>query len=71
MTLSPLTIADTNVYVTATSLIADHGEYACVEAAARADASQRIGNVVEFSHWRQVERAVQILQLEDIIGDLH
>lgn len=68
---SLLTIANTHVYTAASALIDRHGEDAVMEAASRADASQRIGNVERFSHWRQVERAVQILQLEDVVGSIN
>lgn len=55
----------------ATSLIAHFGEDAVIEAATRADAFRNAGNLSLFCRWREVERAVQLLQLEDVIGELH
>lgn len=55
----------------ATSLIATFGEDAVIEAATRADKFRNAGNLALFCRWRQVERAVQLLQLEDVIGELH
>lgn len=55
----------------ATQLIAVFGEDAVVEAATRADRFRNAGNLTLFCRWRQVERAVQLLQLEDVVGELH
>jgi hypothetical protein len=52
-------------------LIAKFGDAAAVEAATKADAFRNTGNLLLFSRWRQVERAVQLLQLEDIVGEIH
>ncbi|HEV2747546.1 MAG TPA: hypothetical protein VGW34_09650 [Allosphingosinicella sp.] len=55
----------------ATDLIARFGEFARLEAASRADRSRSLGNVVHFCHWRQVERAIDMLSLEDVTGTVH
>lgn len=55
----------------AAMLIARFGDAAAVEAATKADAFRNTGNLMLFCRWRQVERAVQILQLEDIVGEIH
>lgn len=52
-------------------LIARFGEAAAIEAATKADAFRNTGNLMLFCRWRQVERAVQLLQLEDIVGEIH
>ena len=55
----------------ATILIAAFGEDAVVEAATRADQFRDAGDLTLFCRWRQIERAIQLLQLEDVIGELH
>jgi hypothetical protein len=55
----------------ATTLIARFGEDAVIEAATRADAFRNSGNLILFYRWREVERAVQMLQLQDVVGELH
>ena len=55
----------------ATLLIATFGENAVIEAATRADKFRNSGNLALFCRWRQVEQAIQLLQLEDIVGELH
>jgi len=42
-------------------LIARFGTFAASEAAARADRSRDLGNVVHFCRWRQVERMILLL----------
>jgi hypothetical protein len=55
----------------ATVMIAAFGEDAVIEAATRADQFRNAGNLALFCRWRQVERAIQLLQLEDVVGELH
>ncbi len=55
----------------ATDLIAKFGLDASMEAAARADRSRDLGNVVHFCRWRQVERLVALLNVEEPIGTVH
>ena len=55
----------------ATLLIAAFGEDAVIEAATRADKFRDAGDLHLFCRWRQIERAVQLLQLEDVVGELH
>ena len=45
----------------AADLIARYGEYAAIEAAARADESRERGNVVHFCRWRQIGRMIEYL----------
>ena len=45
----------------AAELIARFGAAAAREAAARAEASRGLGNVVHFCRWRQIERMILLL----------
>lgn len=45
----------------AADLIARFGIHAADEAAARADRSRDVGNVVHFCRWRQIERMILLL----------
>lgn len=55
----------------ATELMAMFGEWAGGEAAARASRSRGIGNLAHFCHWRQIERAIVALSVEDVTGTVH
>lgn len=55
----------------ATLLITAFGEDAVVEAATRADQFRSAGDLSQFCRWRQIERAIELLQLEDVVGELH
>lgn len=52
-------------------LIDQFGDDAVIEAATMADGYRNSGNLVQFCRWRQVERAIQLLLLEDIVGEVH
>lgn len=45
----------------AAELIARFGAYAASEAAARAERSRDLGNLVHFCRWRQIERMILLL----------
>ena len=45
----------------AADLMARFGEFAASEAAARADRSRELGNVIHFCRWRQIERLILLL----------
>ena len=45
----------------AADLITRYGDFAAIEAAARADRSRELGNVVHFCRWRQIERMILLL----------
>ena len=55
----------------ALALIAEHGDEAVVEAAYKADQYQHAGNMPQYCRWRQIERAITLFQLEDVIGEIH
>ena len=55
----------------AVDLIAVFGELAQMEAASRADRSRTLGNLVHFCRWRQIERAIVMLNAEGVAGSIH
>jgi hypothetical protein len=59
------------VYDAATELMARFGEHALTEAASRAENSRGVGNVIHFCHWRETERAIEMLSLAVPIGRTH
>lgn len=67
----PSFVADRAMLAEATDLIAHFGEDAPIEAAARADRSRDLGNVVHFCRWRQVERLVLVLSADEATGTVH
>jgi len=66
-----LAIHDRGSLEDASSLIAKFGDDAVVEAATIADRYRDSGDLNLFCRWRQVERAIMLLQLEDIVGEVH
>lgn len=58
-------------YEDATDLIERFGDDAGYEAAALADRSRDIGNHVRFCHWRQIERMIVLLSIQEAIGTVH
>ena len=64
-------VADRATLSDATELLARFGPAAGFEAAARADRSRDLGNVVHFCRWRQIERLVLLLAEEDAVGTVH
>ena len=69
-TLMPY-VADRAVVADATDLIDHFGGDAAFEAAARADRSRDLGNVLHFCRWRQVERLVVLLSEDEATGTVH
>jgi hypothetical protein len=64
-------VQDRATLAEATDLIARFGEHAQLEAAARADRSRSLGNVLHFCRWRQIERAIGMLRGEEVTGTVH
>ena len=68
---------DTHIHVDREGLDQAHelmtlfGEMAIVEAAQRADRSRAKGNVIHFCHWRQIERAIEVLSMPHAVGTVH
>lgn len=54
-------LPDRSAATEAADLISRFGIHAASEAAARADKSRDVGNVVLFCRWRQIERMVVLL----------
>ena len=61
----PVYLPDASAAVDAAELIARFGIHAAGEAAARANRSRGLGNVVHFCRWRQIERMIQLLSSTD------
>lgn len=55
----------------AAALVERLGVHAAQEAAARAEASRHLGNVVHYCRWRQIERLAEILAASSAGGTLH
>ena len=55
----------------ASDLIERFGDDAGLEAAALAERSRDLGNVVRFCHWRQIERVIATLSCEEVCGTIH
>ena len=49
----------------------DLGETAGIEASDRAEAARARGNHIHFCHWRQIERLLVILSIDQSIGTIH
>ena len=64
-------LSDASDVVVATQLLADHGGAAPVEAAMRAHDGLIRGNVRDFCRWRQIERLVLLLTLQEAVGTVH
>lgn len=64
-------VQDRSALADATDLIAQFGEMAALEAANRADRSRSVGNVIHFCHWRQIERAIEMLSADEVVGTVH
>lgn len=47
------------------------GAQAGREAASRADKSRDLGNHIRFCHWRQIERMIFLLSIEQPVGTIH
>ncbi len=58
-------------YDDADALIKMFGDNAGIEAAERADQARSVGNHLNFSHWRQIERMIILLSIEQSIGTVH
>jgi hypothetical protein len=64
-------LADRRSYEDAATLIELYGDHAGLEAALRADRSRECGNHIHFCHWRQIERMVVLLSVDQTIGTVH
>jgi len=62
---TPVYLSDASAAADAADLIARFGAFAGSEAAARADRSRDLGNVVHFCRWREIERMIALLSSFD------
>ena len=61
-------LPDATAAAEAAELITQFGDHAAFEAAARANHSRGLGNVVHFCRWRQIERMINLLTSDDMDG---
>ncbi len=64
-------LSDRDSFHDATALIAEFGEHAGFEAAARADQCRDVGNHIHFCRWRQIERLITLLSINEWQGTVH
>jgi hypothetical protein len=64
----PVYLPDASAVADATELMSLFGEHAAFEAAARANHSRGLGNIVHFCRWRQIERMIQMLSASEPDG---
>ncbi len=64
-------LPDRSAAAEAAELIARFGVHAASEAAARADRSRDVGNVIHFCRWRQIERMILLLSSDGSDRTLH
>lgn len=64
-------LVDRQSYEDVTTLMELYGDHAGLEAALRADRSRDLGNQIHFCHWRQIERMVVLLSVDQAIGPIH
>jgi hypothetical protein len=64
-------VADRLTADAATRLMGSHGPRASDEAALRAEASRDRGNALQFCHWRQVARLIDVLSDDAVVATLH
>jgi hypothetical protein len=55
----------------AQDLIREFGGDAALQAAVRAEQSRGAENILKFCHWRQVERLIDALAVEEPQGTVH
>lgn len=64
-------ISDRIAYACASDLVEQQGDDAVMTAAERADTHGAHGDQPMAAYWRRVESAIQILLLQDVIGEIH
>jgi len=64
----PVYLPDASAAADAAELIQRFGAHAAGEAAARANRSRGLGNVIHFCRWRQIERMIHLLSETDRDG---
>jgi len=64
-------LADRSSIAEAAGLLDAYGPAAGLKAAARARASRHIGNHIHFCRWRQIERLIALMSIEEAVGTIH
>ncbi|HWT43461.1 MAG TPA: hypothetical protein VN152_12500 [Sphingopyxis sp.] len=64
-------LTDRTAVEDAHALINMHGEEAGFAAAARAEQYRVLGNHIHFARWRQIERLITYLAVEDVLDTVH
>lgn len=64
-------LGDRKSFEDASELMKAFGAQAGREAASRADKSRDLGNHIRFCHWRQIERMIFLLSIEQPVGTIH
>jgi hypothetical protein len=64
-------LPDRSAVTDAAELITRFGDYAAIEAAARADRSRELGNVIHFCRWRQIGRMIELLSSGPGLATIH
>ena len=64
-------LPDRTALTDADDLIRHYGDDAGYEAAARANASRERGNALHFARWRQIERLIVLLSIDEPFGTVH
>lgn len=64
-------LADRAAVDDAQALIRLHGDEAGYAAAARAEQYRALGNHIYFARWRQIERLITYLSIDDVLDTVH
>lgn len=64
-------LGDRKSFEDAAELIKTFGNHASCEAALRADRSRDLGNHIHFCRWRQIERLIMLMAIEEPVGTVH
>lgn len=64
-------VHDRAAFDDAADLMAQFGDDAGFQAAARAERSRNLGNAIGFCRWRQIERLIVLLATGRAIGTVH
>ncbi len=64
-------LGDRQSFEDASELMKAFGAHAGREAALRADKSRDVGNHLRFCHWRQIERMIFLLSINQPVGTIH
>ncbi|MEZ5708133.1 MAG: hypothetical protein R3E02_01960 [Blastomonas sp.] len=69
--MNPPYISGRDAYEDACLLMSRFGDLAGIEASERAEKARTLGNHIHFCHWRQIERLIVIMGLDQSIGTIH